>query len=92
MQAEMENLKAELAKLRADLSGVAQALKSTGAAEAAELKASIKEALAHAYEEVRDKGKKSVEAVEHQVTEHPIIAILAAFGAGFLVAKLLDRK
>ena len=96
---EMENLKSELGKLRADLSGVAAALKgvgATGAGEAglgaAELFSTIKEALKHGIEEAREKGKKSVEVVEHQVTEHPIISLLAAFGAGFLVAKLLDRR
>ena len=95
LQAELENLKSEMAKLRADLAGVAAALKGTGAAEAekaGEYYAKIKEELRHAAENLKDKGKRSVEAVEHQVGEHPFISLIAAFGAGFLVGKLTDRK
>jgi ElaB/YqjD/DUF883 family membrane-anchored ribosome-binding protein len=99
VQAELELLKSEMSKIRADFAGVAAALKGAGAAEAASLKestgefaASVKEQLRHALEEAKAKGKKSVEVVEHQVGEHPFITILAAFGIGFLVAKVLDRK
>lgn len=99
VQVELEALKAEMSKLRADFAGVAAALKGAGAAEAAALKGStgefaahLKEQLHHVMEEAKVKGKKSVDAVEHQVGEHPFITILAAFGIGFLVAKVLDRK
>ena len=99
VQAELENLKAELAMLRADRSGVASALKGLGMAEAGVLNenasdfaARAKEELKHLLAEARAKGKKSVEVVEGKVAEHPFVSLLAAFGVGFLVAKLLDRK
>jgi ElaB/YqjD/DUF883 family membrane-anchored ribosome-binding protein len=99
LNAEMEKLKAELEKMRSDFAGLAGALKGAGAAGAEEVKdsaahmaASVKEQIVHALHEAREKGKASVEAVEKQVGEHPLVSLLAAFGAGFLVAKLLDRK
>jgi ElaB/YqjD/DUF883 family membrane-anchored ribosome-binding protein len=99
VQAEMEALKTEMAKLRADFAGVAAALKGVGTAEAGVMRessgefiASLKEQLKCALEGAKERGKKSVEAVECQVGEHPFISLLAAFGIGFVVGKLLDRK
>jgi ElaB/YqjD/DUF883 family membrane-anchored ribosome-binding protein len=99
LQAELDHLRAEMAKLRADFAGVSEALKSAGKAEAASIKESASEFAETAEAEVkrllgiiRDKSKKSVEVVEHQVGEHPFVALLAAFGIGFLIAKLTDRK
>lgn len=99
IHAEMETLKSEMAKLRTDFSGVIAAMKSAGKAEAeavregsSEFFSSMKDEIRHALEEARKKGKQSVEAVEKQVGEHPFLSLLAAFGAGFIIAKLLDRK
>lgn len=99
LQAELDNLRSEMAKLRADFAGVAEALKGAGRAKAGEVKEDAAEFVEGAEEEikrilgiVRAKGKKSVEAVEHKVADHPFIALLAAFGIGFVVAKIIDRK
>lgn len=99
LQAELDHLKAEMTKLRADFASVADALKSTGKAEAASIKESASEFVESAEEEMkrllgilRAKSKKSVEAVEHGVADHPFVALIAAFGVGFLIAKLTDRK
>lgn len=99
LQAELDHLRAEMAKLRADFAGVAEALKGAGKAEAENLKEKSSEFVENAEAEMkhllgilREKSKQSVEAVEGKVAEHPFIALLAAFGVGFLVAKLSDRK
>ena len=99
LQAELEQMRADMEKLRADFSGVAAALKAAGKAEAASVKEHAHELMENAEEEIkrllcvlRDKSKQGAEAVEHKVAEHPFITLVAAFGVGFLLAKLIDRK
>lgn len=97
--AEIETLKAELARLREDFAGVAAALRDAGMAETenmrentSEFLSNLKEHLGHALDEAKEKGKRSMEVVENQVSEHPFASLLIAFGVGFVLGKLLDRK
>ena len=96
---EMESLREDLAKLREDFAGVAEALKDAGHKKAegareglADLLSSVREEIKGALDQARDKGKKSVENVGHQIEERPLTSLLTAFGVGFVLAKLLDRR
>ncbi|MDW7711579.1 MAG: hypothetical protein SCH98_14010 [Deferrisomatales bacterium] len=96
---EMEALRADLGKLRADFAGVAEALKDAGHKRAdgvreglADLLHSVREELQSALDHGKDTGKKSVEAVGHQIGQRPLASLLTAFGVGFVLAKLLDRE
>ena len=40
--------------------------------------------------DARDYGEKRVGELEGQVGEHPLGSVLAAFGIGFVIAKLMD--
>ena len=96
---EMETLRADLAKLRADFAGVTDALKEAGQKKAetareglADLLKSLRDELGGVLDQARDKGKRSVETVGHQIEERPLASLLTAFGVGFILAKLLDRR
>ena len=96
---EMQTLRADLSKLRGDFAGVADALKDAGQKKAegareglADLVNSVLEELRGALGQARDKGKKSVETVGHQIEERPLTSLLTAFGFGFVLAKLLHRR
>lgn len=43
------------------------------------------------YENLAAQGKRSVDAVSHQVEEQPLMSLLVAFGVGFVTSKLLSR-
>lgn len=96
---EMETLRDDMGKLRADISAVAETLKDLGKSRVDDAKASLsglvdslKEELLRGWEGARERGKKSVETVEHQIEQRPFISVLAAFGVGVLLGKLLDRR
>lgn len=96
---EMQSLRADLAKLREDLAGIAGALKDAGHEKAqgareslADLLSSVREELRGALGQARDAGKKSVETVGHEIEQRPLTSLLTAFGVGFVLAKLLDRR
>jgi len=96
---EMEALKADLAKLREDFSGVADALKAAGHEKTADARAGLADLMTSLLEELRgalgqakDTGKKSVETVGHQIELRPLTSLFAAFGVGFVLAKILRRS
>lgn len=37
------------------------------------------------------RGREGVTAVEHQIEERPFTSVIAAFGIGIVIGKLLDR-
>jgi len=96
---EMETLRDDMAKLRTDLSAIADTLKDVGRGRVDEAKASLsslaeslKEELRKGLEGARDRSKKSVETVEQQIEQRPLLSLLAAFGFGVLLGKILDRR
>jgi ElaB/YqjD/DUF883 family membrane-anchored ribosome-binding protein len=96
---EFEALRSDLGKVRADLAGVVEALKDSGKARAEAAKDSLGELLGRFQEEfrealgvAREKGRSSVETVEHQMEQRPLLSLFAAFGAGLLLGKILDRR
>jgi hypothetical protein len=61
--------------------------KSGGRAGIDTLRAELEDALG----ELKEVGRTQLGKAERQVKEQPLIAVLAAFGIGFLVAKLTGR-
>lgn len=89
---ELKALRADVTKLRADLAGVADALKDAGKERIDEAKASLgsladalREELRQGFEGARDRGKESVEAAERQIGKRPLVTLLAALGVGVLL-------
>ena len=94
---EMETLKADVAKLRSDVGDLLDVLKALGAEKVGDAKATLDEQLERRREELRDalmgakaRGERAQQAVEGEIADHPLSSVMAAFGMGFLIAKLLD--
>lgn len=94
----LSKLKDDIDALRDDLSSLTETIKamgnsavadaqSLGAEKLEELRAEIERASG----EARLKGEQSIAEIERTVQERPLMSLLAAFGAGMLIARLMNR-
>ncbi len=81
LEAEIENLKGEVSSLMETLGKLA----SEGTGEGARL-------LREARDRASAQASQSVRQVEAKIVERPLISVLAAFGIGLVIGKLLDRR
>ena len=99
--AELEAVKADLAQLRGDVSDLLQAVRQQGEDRVRESAGQARDDVQAAFEEgmdtfnrgyrrVRDQGERQAEQAEEVVGNHPLTSVVAAFGIGFVIAKLLD--
>jgi ElaB/YqjD/DUF883 family membrane-anchored ribosome-binding protein len=96
---EIETLKADIGELRADVADLTRTVKGVasdtvdgaGAGIQDEIR-QAREALGRKVNEARDYGEKRVGELEGQVGEHPLGSVLAAFGVGFVIAKLMGLR
>jgi ElaB/YqjD/DUF883 family membrane-anchored ribosome-binding protein len=88
----IQALRTELATLTAHLKGLSSAkleqAQSMGSLKIEELSADLQRAA----DALRRQGQASVAHFEDTIREKPLISLLAAFGAGMLIARLLERK
>ena len=96
---EMEQLRKDFASLRSDLSGVVETLRNMGAEQGRNAYQRARQAGEQAYGQARATGEQAYgqaraaeQAVEREISERPLISVLGAFGVGFLVGVLLDRR
>ncbi|APZ42482.1 DUF883 family protein [Acidihalobacter ferrooxydans] len=94
---DLEALRADFDKLREDMGKLTDSLKDMGAEQAHEARGNLNDRLDAAREKLRagvgsagQRGHDYYEQVESSVGERPLISLAAAFGAGFVIAKLLD--
>lgn len=106
IQQELAQLKSDLAKLRSDVGDLAGAVKASGTDKARHVRDSLEDEINARRDELRDLIRQAraggrrvvddtVEGIEDTVGEHPMSSVLAAFGLGFIVAKLMangDRR
>lgn len=85
---DMENLRGDIDDLRADLSAVAATLKNLGMEQGREAVDKAKE--------VRDKTRRQASAaqakLEEEIEARPLTSVLGAFGIGFVIGRMLDRR
>jgi len=83
---DVDRLRSEIDEMRKDLKTLTRTLRETGAEKG-------KEALEHV-EHLRRRAQKGAaraeQRIERSIEERPFVSVVAAFGAGFLLAKLLD--
>jgi ElaB/YqjD/DUF883 family membrane-anchored ribosome-binding protein len=88
----IQALRTELATLTTHIKGLRSAkleqAQSAGSLKIEELGADLQRAA----DALRQQGQASVAQFENTIREKPLISLLAAFGAGVLVARLLERK
>lgn len=97
LHAELDTIKADMAKLRVDVAELGDILRELGAEKIGGARESVADEVRRAREELdrrfqsaRQRGRKAAEDVEHAVEEHPFSSLVTAFGIGFIVSRLLD--
>lgn len=96
---EIDTLKSDVAKLRDDIGELVSALVDLVGDKAAATRTRVEseakerlDELRAALERARERGGRAVGQMEHQIEERPLLSVLAAFGIGLILGKLLDRK
>jgi len=95
---DLEQLKTDMAKLRADLSAIGDGVKKMGTEAVGATQAKVKSAAQDALDEFQNKlneaksqGQKAVHDLEREIKEKPLTSLAVAFGIGFVLSKLFDR-
>lgn len=85
---DIERLKSDIQDLRNDISTLAQSLRELGSAQGEEALARLRD--------VGDRARQRTVAAEtrfeQQVESHPLTSVLTAFGVGFVMGLVLDRR
>lgn len=92
LEADIEQLKKDLKKLNETLVGIGRegfdAVQSEGAAR---LEALRKEADDIA-KQLKVRGQVQYDAFEAQVQDKPLLSLMAAFGLGLIISRIIDRR
>ena len=92
LEADIEQLKADLKRLNDTLMGIGRdGLEAVQTEGAVRLEALRKEA-DHIAKRLKSTGQSQYETLEAQVQEKPLITLLAAFGLGLIISRLIDRR
>jgi ElaB/YqjD/DUF883 family membrane-anchored ribosome-binding protein len=92
LEADIEQLKNDLKRLNETLKGLGRdGLDAVQAEGAARLEALRKEADEIA-SRLKSKGQSQYEALEAQVQEKPLLTLMAAFGLGMIISRIIDRR
>ncbi len=96
---EVEALKADLAKIRDDLSRLKDVLKESGREELAAARERLErearklmEELKRSSAKVTDEGRRQIERIEREIESHPLQSLGLAFGIGLLLGVLFGRR
>jgi len=89
---EVDQLKTDIAALRADMSSLIKTLKDAGIDKGREYYDNASDRVHQAGDTVRKRANDAYSAVGKEVEEHPLTSVLTAFGTGFVVGMLLDRR
>lgn len=84
----VDQLKADLETLRKDLAQIADSVKS----ESKDKLAAGAEQARKKAQQTRKQAEEAAQQVGQKIEENPLVSILVAFGLGFLVGLILDRR
>ncbi|HYW04504.1 MAG TPA: hypothetical protein VFA86_11250 [Gammaproteobacteria bacterium] len=85
---EFEALKADVARLRSDISDLAGAVRQAGEQRGRQAYSRARQAGEQAWH----RASEAEQAAAHEIAERPMASVLTAFGVGFLVGLILDRR
>jgi hypothetical protein len=102
---ELDALKADIASLREEIASLAAGVKKSAGIHAEQSNAAAQqegpthgeegdgvwEDLLHKFDLSRVQGEKVVRDLAAEVEQHPLVSIMAAFGLGYIIAKLWYR-
>ncbi len=89
---ELEQLKSDVATLREDMATLVDTIKQAGMEEGREAYERVQARAREAGADVRRRTSEAYGVVGREVEERPLTSILVAFGTGFVVGMLLDRR
>jgi ElaB/YqjD/DUF883 family membrane-anchored ribosome-binding protein len=99
VKADASDLAGDIAELRKDFEKLSGSIMEFGRGGIAAAQKSGSEQFGAWREDVGDlatslkkQGQHQLDAVEGQVRERPVLSLLAAFGVGLLVSRLVDRR
>lgn len=103
-EAELDALKADLARLREDMAGLAAGVKQFAGIPATQPHGAgqhestpgeeghgVWTDLFRKFDASRVQGEKVVKDLAAEVEQHPLVSVMAAFGLGYIIAKLWYR-
>jgi len=102
---ELDALKAEIANLREELAGLAAGVKRSAGVHAKQVHTAANQEgpapggegpgvladLWHKFDSSKTQGEKVIRDLSAEVEQHPLVSIMAAFGLGYIIAKLWYR-
>ena len=94
---ELEALKADIARLREEIAGLAGGVKKSAGLHTEQPPTPGEEGngaladLLRKFDSSRIQGEKVVRDLSAEVEQHPLVSIMAAFGLGYIIAKLWYR-
>ena len=92
LETDIDQLKADLKRLNNTLVGLGRdSFDAVQSESAARLEALRKEADDIA-QKLKSKGQSQYAAIEAQVQEKPLLTLIAAFGLGLIISRLIDRR
>jgi ElaB/YqjD/DUF883 family membrane-anchored ribosome-binding protein len=84
-------LRDDIAALQRDVSILIGHLRSSAATGAQSAADQLQESTTRAYRHIAAEGARSVKAMERQVEDRPLMAVLIAAGVGYIGGRLLSR-
>jgi ElaB/YqjD/DUF883 family membrane-anchored ribosome-binding protein len=95
---ELDALKADIARLREEIAGLAAGVKKAAGIHAEQSHAAAQQEglgvwadLLHKFDSSKIQSEKVVRDLSSEVEQHPLVSIMAAFGLGYIIAKLWYR-
>jgi ElaB/YqjD/DUF883 family membrane-anchored ribosome-binding protein len=91
IEGEFVTVKEDLAKLRADISNLSNALKDVTSDAVHDQIAMIRARIDTLTGEAKQHSRRTLDEVTDKIEERPLASVLVAFGVGLLIGRLLDR-
>lgn len=86
-EANTDELKAELARLKSDVAQLTDTMKDLAGQKANRGRASAAQAAENSREHARD----ALGNLGHEISERPLTSLATAFSVGFIIGKLMER-
>jgi ElaB/YqjD/DUF883 family membrane-anchored ribosome-binding protein len=98
-QADLQSIKEDLLRLKDDVSSLTRNLVSAGRSGASDVGGRLSgmareriDQLSDSFGDVGERGKKMLDAAQHQVEENPLVSVGIAFGVGLLLGSIIRGK
>jgi ElaB/YqjD/DUF883 family membrane-anchored ribosome-binding protein len=87
-ETDVEQLKAEFASLKSDVSDLTATLRQYTSDKAAEGRSQVRETA----DRSREQAAEGLGAVEAEIEKRPLTSVVAGFGIGLILSRLLERR